>query len=239
VSTPPPIAAPRSESELLARARELAGLTLAALAARHGARAPTSLRRAKGWTGEVIERSLGAGGASRPEPDFPALGVELKTIPVDPAGRPHESTWVCTVPLAGPEGTTWAQSLVRAKLARVLWVPIVSERGTPPAERLIGTPLLWSPSEREHAALRADFEELMDLVCLGGLDRISARHGTWLQIRPKAAHSRARRRGIGAGGEPTMTLPLGFYLRAAFTARVLRGHYAIGPGGRGTPAAAP
>ena len=55
--------------------------------------------RAKGLAGTLIERALGASAGSTAEPDFPALGIELKTIPIDAAGRICESTFVCTIAL--------------------------------------------------------------------------------------------------------------------------------------------
>jgi DNA mismatch repair protein MutH len=153
--------------------------------------------------------------------------VELKTIPVSTAGEPRESTYVCTVPLVANAAPTWETSNVHRKLSRVLWVPIVTERTVPLGERLIGWPLLWSPSPREESALKADWEELMDMVCLGELERISAHHGTHLQIRPKAADSRARRWGVGESGEHVRTAPRGFYLRPDFTRSLLQRHYAL------------
>lgn len=65
---------------------------------------------------------------SKPEQDFAALGVELKTIPVDSLGRPLETTFVCVAPLTGNSGVTWETSHVRHKLKRVLWIPVEGER---------------------------------------------------------------------------------------------------------------
>jgi DNA mismatch repair protein MutH len=41
------------------------------------------LKRDKGWIGILLELWLGASAGSKPEQDFAALGVELKTIPID------------------------------------------------------------------------------------------------------------------------------------------------------------
>ena len=218
---------PSSETELLVRTRALAGRSLADVAAMLGLALPADLRRAKGWVGELLETALGAPGGSAPEPDFAALGVELKTVPVRADGRPRESTHVCTVPLHAAEGITWETSLVRRKLARVLWIPIETPgRGTPDTRR-IGNAVLWSPTAAEDAVLCTDFDELMALVAAGTPERISGEMGTWLQIRPKAAHGHALTRTYDARGRPAATLPRGFYLRAAFTARILRAACAV------------
>jgi DNA mismatch repair protein MutH len=228
---PPPslmtIPPPENEAALLTRAHALAGQTLAQAAARMRVPVPADLRRAKGWTGELLERMLGTTAKTLPEPDFTKLGIELKTLPLRRDGLPKESTYVCTVPMTDHIGLTWENSVVYRKLRRVLWVPVEGEPDIPVPERRIGTALLWSPTPDEEAVLRTDFEELMELVCLGRLGEITARLGTWLQIRPKAAHGRALGHGIGADGETIFTLPLGFYLRASFTARLLQQHFAM------------
>jgi hypothetical protein len=57
----------------------------------------------------------------------------------------------------------------------------------------------------------------MDMIVLGQVERITARHGEVLQLRPKAANSKALTEAIGAQGEPILTLPRGFYLKKNFT----------------------
>lgn len=223
MSLPPPL----SESELLQRAEALAGLTLRELADRSGQTVPADLRRHKGWIGELLEEQLGADASSLPEPDFRAISVELKTLPVDARGLPRESTYVCTVPLEEGLGQIWETSWVRRKLARVLWVPVEADPALALPERRIGTPLLWSPDAEQESMLRRDWEELMEMVCLGELERITARFGEAMQIRPKAANSRVRRGGIGSEGDRILTNPRGFYLRTSFTGEILRRYYLL------------
>ncbi|BBQ28976.1 DNA mismatch repair endonuclease MutH [Aeromonas caviae] len=218
---------PQSEQELLSRAYAMAGFTLAQLAATAGILVPRDLRRDKGWTGQLIEWQLGASAGSRPEQDFPDLGIELKTIPVDPQGRPLETTFVCVAPLIGVSGQRWEESNVRNKLSRVLWIPVEGSRDIPVGDRRVGMPLLWSPNEEEEGLLRQDWEELMDMIVLGEVEQISARHGQVLQLRPKAANSKALTRAIGRNGQPIMTLPRGFYLKIEFTHQLLQRHFAL------------
>jgi DNA mismatch repair protein MutH len=218
---------PQSEQELLSRAYAMAGFTLAQLAVTAGIPVPRDLRRDKGWTGQLIEWQLGASAGSRPEQDFPDLGIELKTIPVDPQGRPLETTFVCVAPLIGVSGQRWEESNVRNKLSRVLWIPVEGSRDIPVGDRRVGMPLLWSPNEEEEGLLRQDWEELMDMIVLGEVEQISARHGQVLQLRPKAANSKALTRAIGRNGQPIMTLPRGFYLKIEFTHQLLQRHFAL------------
>jgi DNA mismatch repair protein MutH len=220
-----PASPPLSEADLLANAEEIAGMTLGELATQMKLSVPSSLHAAKGWVGQLIEQSLGATATSLPEPDFQHIGVELKTLPINRHGQPQESTYVCTVPLQDNTGLKWETSWVRRKLQRVLWVPVEADAALPVAERRIGMALLWTPSPEQEALLKQDWEELMDLIVTGQLAQISARHGTWLQIRPKAANARALCTTFDEQGVPAETLPRGFYLRPAFTRTLLAQHY--------------
>jgi DNA mismatch repair protein MutH len=221
------IAPPRSEAELCDRAAALAGLTLADLGARLGSPVPADLRRAKGWVGQLVERALGANAASRDCPDFTEIGVELKTLPVDGRGHPVESTFVCTIALHELREAPWLESRVRRKLARVLWVPVDGDRAIPVGRRRLGAALLWSPDAEQEALLRFDWDELGGMIGRGGIESLTGHLGQCLQVRPKAAHSRVRRKAIDAEGDLTATLPRGFYLRTSFTARILQAHYAL------------
>jgi DNA mismatch repair protein MutH len=221
---------PRSEAELLNRARALAGRRLADIAADQGTTAPPDLRHHKGWVGQLVERALGATAGSRAAPDFLELGIELKTLPVDLRGKPVESTFVCTVPLTEVGEVPWERSRVRCKLAQVLWVVVQGERAIPVGDRQVGAALLWTPSAAQERALQDDWEELAGIIGLGDIETINGRIGQFLQVRPKAAHSRVRQRSIDTEGEMIQTLPRGFYLRATFTAALLQEHFSLSGG---------
>jgi DNA mismatch repair protein MutH len=223
-----PCAPPDSEQELVERANELSGRTLTELAERLSSPVPPDLRRAKGWAGQMLERALGATARSRAAPDFEALGVELKTLPVTRAGAPCESTFVCTIDLSKIGDVEWEHSLVRRKLARVLWIPIEGEREIPVGARRIGTPLLWSPTDEDERDLRFDWEELAGVIGRGHVESLTGHFGRYLQVRPKAANSFARRRSVDSDGVAFAALPRGFYLRVQFTAKVLREHFRVG-----------
>jgi DNA mismatch repair protein MutH len=202
-------------------------LQLAELAERFAVPVPPDLRRAKGFVGSLVERALGATAGSRALPDFPELHVELKTLPVDRTGAPVESTFVCTIPLTEIGEVEWADSRVRRKLSQVLWMPVEGEREIAVGERRLGQALLYHLTEEDELLLRADWEELAGFIGRGHVEELTGHLGKVLQIRPKAAHSRARRLGFDADGAPFAALPRGFYLRPAFTHSLLRRHFAL------------
>ncbi len=219
------VSPPDSLPTLLSRVRAIAGLTLAELAAELQVKLPRDLKRDKGTVGQLIELALGASAGSKAEPDFPHLGIELKTIPIDRMGKPLESTYVCVAPLIGQQASNFADSWVGRKLQHVLWLPILAEREIPLGERIIGHGFLWQPTAEQFLALQQDWEELMEQICLGGLDQIRGAHGKYLQLRPKAANSKALTTGIGADGETVQTLPRGFYLKTTFTREILAAQF--------------
>lgn len=216
------VEAPRDEAELLRRARALGGLRVGELARDLGVALPTDSRRAKGTVGVLLERALGATARSRSVPDFEALGIEMKTLPVDDAGAPVESTFVCVLPAREMLELAWEASPVRRKLAHVLWVLVDSARGRAVADRRIGAAFLWKLASDTEAMLRADWEAHRDRMARDGLDALDAHSGEHLQVRPKAAHGGVRALHVDEDGDCATVLPRGFYLRTHFTHRVVR-----------------
>jgi DNA mismatch repair protein MutH len=217
---------PRTEAELLKRADRIAGCTLAELASLHDIEVPDDFRRAKGWVGQLIETCLGASAGNRPAPDFERLGIELKTLPIGVDGRPRETTYVCRVPLADAEELTWETSRVLKKLRRVLWVPVAAIADIPIAQRRVGQALLWTLQGSLGDALRADWEAHTETIRLGFIADLNASDGRFLQIRPKAAHSKKRTWAPGRDGGSVLTMPRGYYLRRELTAHLLARNYA-------------
>ncbi len=211
------IKAPESEAELAERCRLLAGKTLGKVAAELGLNVPDNLQRHKGWVGQLLECYLGADAGNQAEPDFTGLGIEMKTLPLNSQGLPKESTYVCTVSLTESGRLQWENSWVRKKLAKVLWLPVEADAAIPLANRYVGHGWIWQPTPAQEKQLQRDWEELMDRVVLGEQAEITAREGEYLQIRPKAAHSRVLARSWSDTGESSQINPKGFYLRSSFT----------------------
>ena len=211
------ITPPKTQDELMQRCQMLAGKTLAQIAGKLGLSVPENLKRHKGWVGNLLEAYLGADAGNQAEPDFMGLGIEMKTLPLNALGQPKESTYVCTVSMQQTGELVWQDSWVRRKLAHVLWVPVEADPDIPLADRYVGNALLWQATTQQEAILQADWQELMDRVVLGEQADITAKEGEYLQIRPKAAHSRVLAKGVSAQGDSELINPKGFYLRTVFT----------------------
>lgn len=223
-------APPLNELELLENAYDLAGRTLLELASSADIILPNSFKQAKGFVGQLIEIHLGANAGNKPLPDFVNLGIELKTLPYNKKGEPQETTYVCTAPLSQSAAEeSWQNSRVRKKLQKILWIPIEADPTIPIAERKVAAPfLLKLENDRSlETILQKDWEELMDMLHLGRVSELSASHGQYLHIRPKAAHSRILAPTLNISGEEEWVGPKGFYLRTTFTKKILKDHYCI------------
>jgi DNA mismatch repair protein MutH len=213
------ISAPRTEDELLKYADTIAGKTLSDLGKSLNIDIPEHFKTNKGWLGQLLEKALGATAGSKAAPDFEKINVELKTLPLSANHTPKESTFVCTA--NAPFASHWHSSLVWKKLQRVLWVPIEANPNIKIAERRIGQAILWSPSQEQETVLQQDWQELTELLSLGHYDQLTAKHGTYLQCRPKAANASVLKKDVDANGKSTLITPRGFYLRTCFTNRLL------------------
>jgi DNA mismatch repair protein MutH len=210
--------------ELLAHARALVGVELGELADALGLPVPAGRVRTKGWSGQILEHELGVAVGGARGPDFAALGVELKTVPVDFTLAPLESTAVCQIDPVAIAAESWEGSYVRQKLSRVLFVALeVPEGARSVGERRVAAVRLWSPDAQQERLLRADFELFVrGYFRQGRAEDITGHLGAVLQVRPKGKNAADLRAGYDAEGNATLVGKCGFYLRPGFVASILR-----------------
>lgn len=215
------MSAPKTETELIQRCANIAGLSFAQLSIRLNLSIPANPNQRKGWIGQAIELALGADAYNMALPDFQCLGIELKTLPVSKSGKPTESTFITSIPLLTIHQQTWNSSQCYAKLRRVLWVPIEGDTDIPYAQRRIGQGFIWSPNSEQEQILAADWNYLTLQISTGYLETLDAKSGEYLQVRPKGASGKSLCYGFDSEGNKVQTLPRGFYLRSGFTAGIL------------------
>jgi DNA mismatch repair protein MutH len=214
----------RTLEALLAHARALVGVELGELADGLGLPVPAGLVRTKGWSGQIIEHELGVAPGGARGPDFAALGVELKTVPVSPDLVPLESTAVCQIDPVAIAAESWDESYVRAKLARVLFVALEVPPGARSVgERRVAAVRLWSPDAAQERLLRSDFELFVrGFFRRGRSSEITGHLGAAMQVRPKGRNAADTRDGYDARGNPARLGKTGFYLRPSFVAAILK-----------------
>ena len=201
---------PQTADDLLKLADSIAGMSIENLSKSLGISLPDNFTNNKGFIGQLAEIALGAGAGSHPLQDFPVLGIELKTIPLNLSGKPAETTHVCI--LHQNCGQTFFKSNFYNKIKKVLWLPVEGCRKIPLNERHFGKAFLWNISDQETLELKQDWEEIMEYVSTGHLPELSAKTGVWMQVRPAG-----RNNGIKQ---------YGYYLRKSFTERILLNEFA-------------
>lgn len=217
-----PIKIPETFEELVSNLNTIVGQNLYSLAKSINMPLPISTTHGKGFTGELLEALLGASAQNLPIPDFPNLGLELKSLPVDNDLVPLESTFVCHAPLTNIRKLTFENSAFFSKIKRVLFVVINAQRDQDFKDRKVLGYFFYTPSEDDLATLKSDYKELYELVKTGNIDKVNARIGHIIQMRPKGANGKALTQCIGPDGSIIMTRPRGFYIRRSFTTELVR-----------------
>ena len=208
---------------LCKKAQSFQGYKLADLANLYNVEKPEHNNTAKGWAGQLIEQLFGIKNNSFAMPDFPELGVELKTIPVNVDYRPYETTYVTTVPLLPNDMTSFEQSILWSKIRHILWIPLVSEtRSEKVQNRVIGRPIIWQPSLQDKKIIEQDYYEIMEYIISGEIDKLTSQIGEYLHVRPKALDSSKKTYSIDQDGNKMITSPKGFYLRKTLTSKIMQ-----------------
>lgn len=202
---------PTTETELLNRANNIAGMTVKELAQELHIPVPSTLKYAKGFIGELVEIALGATAGSKPMQDFPHLNIELKTIPINYDAIPVETTHVCILHEDKLCGLDFYKSNFYNKIKRVLWVPVEGEKSIPLPERRIGQAFLWELDKDNELLLKNDFEEILEHIALYSLQNTKANIGTYMQVRPS---------GIINGKKI-----YGYYLKRNFTTQIMHNYF--------------
>lgn len=204
---------------------KILGKSIATLATLANMPLPISTTYGKGFTGELIEKHLGASADNLPIPDFPNLGLELKTIPVDASLKALESTFLCHAPLTNIRNLCFENSFLYSKIKRVLFVLVKASRDLAFEDRTVLGYFFYTPTDEDFAILKSDFNELYEMVKTGQVNSIDARIGQYIQMRPKGANGKALTTCIGPDGSLIYTRPRGFYMRRSFTQELINRNF--------------
>ncbi len=218
------ISEPSTFEELTENLKRIVGHSIAELAKDMNLPLPISPLHGKGFTGELIEKCLGASAQNLPIPDFPKLGVELKTIPVDDELKPLESMFLCYAPISDIRHLSFENSSLYTKIKRMLFVLVSASRDKDYVDRYVVGYFFYAPTPEEIEIIRNDFNEIYELIKTGNIDKVNARLGSIIQMRPKAANGRALTECVGPTGEIIKTRPRGFYMRRSFSERLIAQH---------------
>lgn len=208
-------------NNLIKKAKSIIGYSINDIAKKIKFQITDKVKKNKGCIGYIIEKFLGAYHSNKATIDFPNIGIELKTIPINKYGYPKENTFVCMAPLVRNTGVLWETSYVCKKLSSVLWIPIESNFDIPLKNRRIGYPKLWIPNKIEKEKLKNDWNELMKIIIFGNICNITSDYGVILMLKKKYSNNNIYTQAVGFNGKKIMINPLAFYLRKKFTNFIL------------------
>ncbi len=203
-----------TEEEILARAVLLEGLRLGDIpGARFTAEDP---RRGRQEAGHAVEAWFGIPPNPSAGPDFPAAGIELKTVPLEMTSngpRIKERTVISLIDFDQIWRETWASASVRKKL-KILFVFFEHLPGRPKEEFPIHSVTLWQPTGPIEEQIRRDWETVRDKVLQGRAHELSEADGRILGPCTKGASAASLRK------QPFSDVPAksrAFALKPSFT----------------------
>ena len=169
----------KSEAELLAHARTLAGHTAGELAEVLGRTKFNESEKAVGKTGVGVlaELYLGRAQNSSEDPDIGELSVEVKTLPMERRGKRRdwavkEPTSLTMIQYDVVDKEAWAQAYVRGKLERILWIPYEHDYDDKRKHRF-REPFLWSPDPEDLPAFEKDYNAVRKVINQGRAHELS------------------------------------------------------------------
>lgn len=212
-----------SERTLLMFAQGLCGYSVKEVSEALSEPIPKYLKKNKGFIGILLEKILGSNTTNNKScVDFPSLGIELKSIPINELGYPLEDTCICTVPLTQNTGLMWENSYLYQKIKKILWIAVQGSKKILLQDRLFKKAFIWSPSKYETKIVKSDWEILMDKIVLGEFKKISSTDSNVLYIKNKHRNKFSRIKFTDELGNLQLIKPKAFYFKKRFTKILLK-----------------
>lgn len=211
------------EKILLMYAQGLNGYSVEEVSIALSESVPKKLTKNKGFIGSLLEKVLGSQAINNKScVDFPFLGIELKSIPINKLNYPVESTFICNVPLTRNTGLSWKSSYFYQKIKKILWVSVQGDKKILLKNRLFKKSFIWVPSTYEIGILKSDWEVLIDKIILGKIKEINSSDSSIIQIKNKYSKKSNVITFTNNYGHLTSIRPKAFYFKKSFTAYLLK-----------------
>lgn len=216
------VEAPDTIQKLYSNLEHICGKTIGEVAAELGIDVIKDLTSNTGWIGNLIESALGAQAGTKPVQDFTTLGIELKTIAINSAGKVANNVFITTVPQETFMMQSWETSHLLYKLQHILFIPIENNSEKAIAQRRIGRPLFWKPSVDELNVIANDWHNVMMLLAEDKMLKLPSGLGQALTVQVKALSSLQTRTIEDSDGFKHKVLPLSFYLKRSFVQQIIQ-----------------
>lgn len=172
------------EDEVLRRLKAYEGRTLAEVARRVG----VSLSNAKSGAAILVRRAIGVLDDKASIREFKERGIQIKVVPLSPAGRPYEAMSFPKFKHMEVWKEEWEESDLLQHLARLLFVPLIrAERATPKEKQTWGHAFFWSPSADQLNGIECEWRDFCRRIRDGEANNLPGASTTrYIHVRPHA-----------------------------------------------------
>jgi DNA mismatch repair endonuclease MutH len=172
------------EAEVLRRLKAYEGRTLADVSSSLG----VPLSKAKSGAAVLVRRAIGVLDDKASIREFKERGIQIKIVPVSPAGRPYEAMSFPKFDHMEVWKEEWEESDLLQQLDRLLIVPLIRpDRSTPKAKQVWGHAFFWSPSAGQLNGIEREWRDYCRRIQAGESNRLpGATQTQFIHVRPHA-----------------------------------------------------
>lgn len=176
------------EDAVLQRLESYEGRTLAEVAKLLG----VPISKAKSAAAILVRRAIGVLDEKALIREFKERGIQIKIVPLSPAGRPYEAMSFPKFNHMEVWKEEWEESDLLQQLDRMLVVPLVrAERKTPKERQVWGRAFFWSPSADQLNGIECEWRDYCRRIQAGEANKLPGASQTrYIHVRPHARDSR-------------------------------------------------
>lgn len=176
------------EDAVLQRLESYEGRTLAEVAKLLG----VPISKAKSAAAILVRRAIGVLDEKALIREFKERGIQIKIVPLSPAGRPYEAMSFPKFNHMEVWKEEWEESDLLQQLDRMLVVPLVrAERKTPKERQVWGRAFFWSPSADQLNGIECEWRDYCRRIQVGEANKLPGASQTrYIHVRPHARDSR-------------------------------------------------
>lgn len=176
------------EDAVLQRLESYEGRTLAEVAKLLG----VPISKAKSAAAILVRRAIGVLDEKALIREFKERGIQIKIVPLSPAGRPYEAMSFPKFDHMEVWKEEWEESDLLQQLDRMLVVPLVrAERKTPKERQVWGRAFFWSPSADQLNGIECEWRDYCRRIQAGEANKLPGASQTrYIHVRPHARDSR-------------------------------------------------
>lgn len=178
----------------------------------------------KGASGLIVENLLGIKNNNRDSADIPAIGCEIKVLPLQKNRngeiKSKEPTAIQMINYMEVAKETWDTAKLRNKINLTFWVVYLAKQGGKTLAQdnyVIVDYFLDHPTDIQNGIFRKDWEEIQQYIIEGKADMLSCSMGTYIEPKTKGANNRDTSEAPDGKGGTMKARRRAFYYKKNYT----------------------